>query len=119
MSTGRRLLLVDDETGILELLKMAFHDFVVATAVNVESAIDLLGEGNFDAMITDVRMPGGSGLLLIDHARAVCPGIAIFVMTGHHQAVVSDNRIAQWLFKPFSVRAVRQTVVDELARRAS
>ena len=117
MTPRPRLLLVDDEAEILELLRMAFHDFDVETALNAESATDLLRTKSFDALITDVRMPGGSGLTLIDHATALRPGIAVIVMTGHHQGPASDERVARWVFKPFSVSAFRATVLDVLAGR--
>jgi len=115
MTPRPRLLLVDDEVEILELLTMAFHDFEVETAVNVASAAELLRTKHFDALITDVRMPGGSGLTLIDHATTQHPGMPVFVMTGHHQEPVSDARVAKWLLKPFSVTALRATVLDVLA----
>jgi DNA-binding NtrC family response regulator len=112
-----RLLLVDDEIEILELLTMAFHDFDVETAVNAELATDLLRTKGFDALITDVRMPGGSGLTLIDHAATLHPGMAVIVMTGHHQEPAKDPRVARWLFKPFSVTALRAAVLEALAVR--
>jgi two-component system, NtrC family, response regulator GlrR len=117
MTARLRLLLVDDEVEILELLTMAFHDFDVETAVNAASATELLRTKSFDALITDVRMPGGSGLKLIDQATALHPGIAVFVMTGHHQEPAEDTRVARWLFKPFSVTALRTTVLEVLAGR--
>jgi DNA-binding NtrC family response regulator len=119
VTSRRRLLLVDDEAEILKLLTMAFHDFEVATALNVESAIDLLGTRPFDVIITDIKMPGGSGLTLIDQAASMCPGIAVFVMTGHHQEPAPNARVARWVFKPFSVSALRATVIDVLGQRST
>jgi len=117
MNPRRRLLVVDDEAEILELLKLTFHDFEVETALNADSALDLLRAQRFDALITDVRMPGGSGLTLVDQAATLHPDTAVIVMTGHHQDPATDARIARWLFKPFSVTAMRATVLDVLQGR--
>jgi DNA-binding NtrC family response regulator len=117
MSAHRRLLLVDDEAEILELLTLTFHDFDVETALNVDAALDLLRAKPFDAIITDVRMPGRSGLSLIDHATALCPGVPVMVITGHHQDFAGDTRVARWIPKPFSVSGIRAIVEDVLERR--
>ena len=117
MSSRRRLLLVDDEVEILELLKLTFHDFDVETALNAAAALDLLRANRFDAILTDVRMPGQSGLSLIDRAVALCPTIVVIVMTGHHHDADSDKRVARWILKPFSIAGIRATVQEALDRR--
>ena len=117
MSDRHRLLLVDDEAEILELLRMTFDDFDVETALNADRALDLLRRHRFDAIITDVRMPGRSGLSVIEEAESLCPGIAVIVMTGHHQEQATDTRVARWILKPFSIAGIRATVVDLLDRR--
>lgn len=114
MSARHRLLLVDDEVEILELLRMTFNDYDVETALNADSAIDLLRERRFDAILTDVRMPGRSGLSVIEQADALCPGVAVIVMTGHHQELAKDTRVARWILKPFSIAAIRATVLEVL-----
>jgi len=118
MSSRHRLLCVDDEAEILELLKLTFHDFHVETALNADAALDLLRAHRFDAMLTDVRMPGQSGLSLIDRAVTLCPDIAVIVMTGHHHDAGSDRRVARWILKPFSIIGIRATVQDVLNDRA-
>ena len=114
MSTRHRLLFVDDEAEILELLKLTFHDFDVETALNADAALDLLRTNRFDAILTDVRMPGQSGLTLIDRAIALCPDMAVIVMTGQHHEAASDRRVARWVLKPFSITGIRATVQEVL-----
>lgn len=115
MSSQHRLLLVDDEPEILELLRLAFHDFEVDTALNASSAVELLGSKPFDVILTDIKMPGRSGLTLIDYALALRPGIAVIVMTGHHPEFASDTRVARWILKPFSITGIRATVHEVLS----
>ena len=117
MSDKRRLLLVDDEAEILELLRLTFHDFDVDTALNADSALELLRTRQFDAIITDVKMPGRSGLSLIEHAAALCPDAAVIVITGHHQELASSAPVARWILKPFSIAGIRAAVMGVVGRR--
>jgi DNA-binding NtrC family response regulator len=117
MNLRRRLLVVDDEAEILELLKLTFHDCDVDTALDTGSALEQLKKTTFDAIITDVRMPGGSGLSLIDHAATLCPAAAVIVITGHHQEREPDPRVARWIPKPFSISGIRATVFEVLGAR--
>ncbi|HEX5069229.1 MAG TPA: response regulator [Vicinamibacterales bacterium] len=114
MTGRRRLLVVDDEAEIVELLRLTFEDFEVDTALDADSALARLRVGTFDALITDVRMPGRSGLTLIDHAVELSPGIVVIVITGHHQEFGSDRRVARWIPKPFSISGIRATLLHEL-----
>lgn len=114
MTARRRLLVVDDEAEIVELLRLTFEDFDVETALNADSAIDHLREKQFDAIITDIRMPGRSGLSLIDEAATLSPGASVIVITGHHQLIESDARVARWVHKPFSIAGIRTTVAEVL-----
>jgi len=115
MTERRRLLVVDDEAEIVELLRLTFEDFDVETAMDADSAIDRLRARPVDAIITDIRMPGRSGLSLIDEAASVCPGASVIVITGHHQMLESDTRVARWITKPFSIAGIRQAVTEVLS----
>lgn len=119
MSLNTRMLIVDDEPEILELLTLTFRGFSTETALDSESALELLRARPFDVLVTDVRMPGASGLSLIDHARASSPGILIFVMTGHYQEVPRDiqDKVSRWILKPFTVASLRKSVYEALEAR--
>ena len=66
----RPLLVVDDEAGIREVLseRLALHGFSVETAASGFEALDLVraDPGRFALIISDVRMPNGSGIELLD-----------------------------------------------------
>jgi len=119
MSRNTRILIVDDEREILELLTLAFRNFGTETALDAESAMELLRARPFDVLLTDVRMPGASGLSLIDPARALSPGILIFVMTGHYQEIPREiqDKDARWILKPFNIADVRSSVLEALETR--
>jgi YesN/AraC family two-component response regulator len=114
MSGKPRLLFVDDEVEILELLVLMFRDCESQTALNTESALEILRKEQFDVLVTDIKMPGASGLSLIESAKKMSPDLAIVVITGHYQEMPEDSSamVHQWLLKPFSRETIRAAVMS-------
>ena len=84
--TGREMphiLVVDDEKSIGELLEITFRKegHRVEVAHNVESAKRKLESQIFDIIISDIRMPGGSGVDLLKFAKEIAPGSFFLLMT--------------------------------------
>jgi two-component system response regulator HydG len=109
----RRVLVVDDDHALAETIAEGLSDrgFVAITAGSSAEAAKRLGEEPFDALVTDLRMPGVDGLTLLSVARRVAPGCPVVMMTAYSavdSAVESIRRGAyHYLTKPFKV--------DELA----
>jgi DNA-binding NtrC family response regulator len=116
MSGKPKLLFVDDEPEILELLTLMFRDCESETALNTEAALEILRKKQFDVLVTDIKMPGAGGLSLIDSAKKMCPNLAIIVITGHHQEMPEDTnqKVHQLLLKPFSRETIRAAVTSAL-----
>jgi response regulator RpfG family c-di-GMP phosphodiesterase len=78
------LLIVDDEPSILSALRRALRReaFEVVTADSGAAALRVLGERRVDALLTDHKMPGMSGLELVREVAARHPGIPTFLLTG-------------------------------------
>lgn len=112
---GLRLhvLLVEDDwlvrTTLTEMLQHHGHE--VKEASDGPRALDLLAEGHVDLLITDVTLPGMSGIDLAARARLGHPGLAVIFATGHAHAegVVTDERSGV-LLKPFGSDALRAEV---------
>jgi CheY-like chemotaxis protein len=82
---GRRvLLIVDDEPGILSALQRALRreGYDVVAADSGAAALRVLREQRVDAILTDHKMPGMSGLELIREVAAEWPGIPRLLLTG-------------------------------------
>ena len=77
--------LVDDDASIRWVLEKALRqDGMQPRAFEqAESALAALGRAEPDVLITDVRMPGQSGLKLLETVRSEHPGLPVIVMTAH------------------------------------
>jgi two-component system response regulator AtoC len=124
-----RLLLVDDDEQacrmLAEVLEREGYD--VARALSVEGALGALGaldtDGRrFDAVLTDLRMPGASGLDLVREVRRRDPHALVFVLTAFGDAAAAGEAIRagahDFISKPFDLAALRQAIGQALARRA-
>ena len=103
-----RILLVDDESGILETLKILFkgEGYQVEVASSGKEAIAALDGDRPDLVLTDIRMPGASGLEVLARAREVDPELPVILMTAQaslQSAVRAVNEGAYYyLQKPFA-----------------
>jgi DNA-binding NtrC family response regulator len=81
-----RLLIVDDEPDVLEILsQMAtyfLHHVVVETADSAFAALERIKTTHYDVVLSDLMMPGMSGVDLAGHMRAISPGTPIIIMSG-------------------------------------
>ncbi len=105
-----RILVVDDEPKMRALLAMALsgEGLEAVEAGSAEAALDALGRGDpFAVLITDVRMPGMSGLDLVKKAKAERPGLECIVMTAYADSGtgVEAMRIGalEYVSKPFEM----------------
>ena len=112
--------LVDDDASIRWVMERALKQGGMRARAfeEAESALDALGSATPDVLITDIRMPGKSGLALLDEVRTNHPTLPVIVMTAHSDL---DSAVAayqggafEYLPKPFDI----DTAV-ELVRRAA
>ena len=105
---GVRILVVDDESGILETLKILFkgEGYRVDVASSGKEAITRLDGEQPDLVLTDIRMGGASGLEVLAKAREVDPELPVILMTAQaslQSAVRAVNEGAYYyLQKPFA-----------------
>src|ERR1039457_2379349 len=78
------VLIVDDEKHTREGLRQALADsYDVSVAANADEAFNLMAAQPFDVIVTDLRMPGKSGLKVIDQALALPNRPAVLMMTAY------------------------------------
>lgn len=122
-----RLLIVDDEEIIVDGLYESLSKFMpdsldVYKAYSAKEALKWLGRTRFDIVLTDVRMPGMSGLELSDEIKTYWPNCRIIILTGYsefeyaYKAIQMDN--VRYLLKTEGYSKVKQTVqevIDDIA----
>jgi CheY-like chemotaxis protein len=117
-SESARILVVDDEAHVRELLcEMVCGEGCEAMAASSGAdALALFEAGNFDAVFTDIGMPGMSGWELVRAIRERHADIPLAVITGWGDAVGSGEQTAaqvNWVVsKPFSMQRVADIIQD-------
>jgi len=85
--TSLSVLIVDDDLALLEALPEALRlrmgGVTVETADSAAAALDRIAERDYDAIVTDIKMPGMDGLELLDEIRTRRPDTPTLIITGH------------------------------------
>jgi DNA-binding NtrC family response regulator len=116
------VMVVDDEPGIRTALRANFlrHGWRVETASGVRDAIFKLEDREFDLVVTDIRMPDGTGLEVMRSARRATPGAAIILLTAYGSVpdAVSAMRdgALDYLTKPISFDQLQATAAQVMHR---
>jgi response regulator RpfG family c-di-GMP phosphodiesterase len=111
-----RVLLVDDNASVLRFLASAFssNNCQVTTASTAEQALEQLGDDPFDLVVSDIKMPGLSGLDLLRAVKGKQPSTPVVLITGVpsvSSAVFGLRHGAyDYLPKPFSVAEVKDLI---------
>ncbi|HEX2055556.1 MAG TPA: sigma-54 dependent transcriptional regulator [Nitrospiraceae bacterium] len=118
-----RILVVDDDEGLLHLLRMRLSamGFAVTPCTTGQDALDAANREVFDIAITDLRLRGEDGLNLTEELLRTQPGLPVIILTAHGSipnAVEAMQRGAfGYLTKPFDDRELKATIDKGLAQQ--
>jgi putative nucleotidyltransferase with HDIG domain len=119
-----RILFVDDEPNVLEGLKRTLRSqrdaWQMAFAVGPDAALELLADGPYDVVVTDMRMPGSDGATLLRTVCDRCPAAGRIILSGYTdlEASVRAAPVAhQFLLKPCDPVALRRAIELQIATR--
>ncbi|MGH8200401.1 MAG: sensor histidine kinase [Steroidobacteraceae bacterium] len=107
-----RLLVVDDEPAQVQALCHTLEDegYSVKGFTGAGAALAALQAGAFDIVLTDLTMPGMDGIAFLNAARAIDPGLAGIVMTGHGTIATAveamQSGALDYILKPFDLRVI-------------
>ena len=113
-------LVIDDEPDICELLTLTLSRMDVQTksAADVAAAKTLLGKHNFDICLTDMRLPDGDGLELVEWIQTNAPGLPVAVITAHGNVETAVQALKLGAFdfisKPLDLGNLRNIVESAL-----
>ena len=116
-----KVLVIDDEMGPRESLRMLLKpNYQVHTAGCVDDGIKLLKEKHPDAVITDIRMPGASGIDGLRRIREIDPHVAVIMLTGFGALETAQEALRlganDYISKPFDAREMREVIGRNVER---
>jgi YesN/AraC family two-component response regulator len=113
----KRALFVDDEPKVLEGLKRMLYplrnEWQTVFACNGRDALQLLSESDYDVLVTDIRMPGMSGIELLQEVVEQFPQVVRLVLSGTADRALALRSVAlahQYLIKPCDPAMLRATL---------
>ncbi|MEH6617853.1 MAG: response regulator, partial [Porticoccus sp.] len=116
----KRVLVVDDEPDIRELLSMTLEQMglEVITTSKLTKARKLLDSESFDLCLTDMNMPDGNGLELVDHVQAYHPHLPIAMISAYGNMEIAVEALKKGAFdfisKPLELIRLRNIVQSAL-----
>jgi putative nucleotidyltransferase with HDIG domain len=114
MTDSLRVLVVDDNASLLRFLVSAFgaNGCTVTQAAAAEQALELIGRQPFDLVVSDIKMPGLTGLDLLRAVKGTQPDTPVVLVTGApsvNSAVFGLRHGAyDYLPKPFSIKEIQE-----------
>ena len=124
MEEARTLLVVDDDLAMREMLVSLFEErgFSVDQAASADEALERLGDVEYDLVLSDIKMPGRSGIEMVGEIREMRPATPVVLMTafGSIDSVIESMRAGafDYITKPFEAESVMLTIDRAIERRA-
>ena len=117
------LLVVDDEEGPRQSLRVVFKDdYNVLLAENGNRALELARQNRVDAAVLDIRMSGMSGIELLERLKTIDPSIEVIMLTAYETIETMRQALrfgaCDYLNKPFDLNSMRLAVGSAMERRS-
>ena len=119
---GERILIVDDDPGVLEVMKdhLTFVGYDVTVAADGATALKVLVTMTPDLILLDLAMPGIDGIEVLRRVTAKLPHIPVVVVTAFNDNKVAarafEAAAADYVMKPFDLNTVERVVRAQIAR---
>jgi DNA-binding NtrC family response regulator len=109
------ILIVDDDAAVRDLLYDLFSDeHLCHAASTAEQALDFIREQSYDMVLTDISMPGLSGLELLGMLHQAQPDTPVIVISGIGDRAHAEGLIRlgafDYILKPFRLETVEESV---------
>lgn len=118
---AEKILIVDDEPDMLKLLSMILREktpYEITTTNNPVEAVELAKKGDFDLVITDLKMPGLDGLQLLEEIKKRDQDIPVIIITAYGTIDAATEAIEKggfdFITKPFKKEQILFTIEKAL-----
>ncbi|HTI14633.1 MAG TPA: hybrid sensor histidine kinase/response regulator [Dictyobacter sp.] len=127
--TNSPILIVDDDPALLQALPrvvdLRMHDVQVTTTDSATHALELITHNDYDAIVSDVKMPGMDGIELLKHVHDIRPDTPVLLITGHgdHDLAIQALRggAYDYILKPIErdvfIAALQRAIQTRQLRR--
>ncbi len=119
---SRSILIVDDEAIIRDLCSKALKGYTVLQAGNGRDALEIFARGGIDVVLTDVMMPGMTGIELLRQLKEMDPTLVVIVMTGFAEKEIILNALKadadDFISKPLNLLQLKTAVDKALDKKA-
>jgi len=117
----RTLLIVDDEEGPRQSLRIVFKDdYNILLAETGNKAVDLVKHHSVDAAVLDIRMSGMSGVELLGKLKEIDPAIEVIMLTAYETIETARQALrlgaCDYLTKPFDISTMRAAIANAMER---
>jgi putative two-component system response regulator len=118
-----RVLVVDDDDALRDVVRrfLELSGYSVVAVPSGLTALDVLSQQAFTAMVCDIRMPGLSGLDVVPRALALSPDLTIVMLTASADAETATQALlagaSNYLVKPFDLPALQSALVRAIDQR--
>jgi len=123
-NSGICVLIIDDNVGSLELLESALAqpEVEILTASDPDQGLDLVASRHPQIVLTDLLMPGKSGLEVLTRIMEIDPSTDVILMTAHYSTETAVEAIkkgaSDYLNKPISIASIRQKLAKLIEANA-
>lgn len=119
------ILIVDDERSMRDFLKILLNKegYQVETAPNGKEALTLLGNHNFDLVISDIKMDGMDGLELLSNIKELFPALPVVMITAFASpgdaVFAMKNGAFDYISKPFNVEEIKSVIISATSKTSA
>jgi len=117
--SGERILVVEDEEGMREFLRILLtkEGYEVVAFGEGAGALERFKEENFHAVITDIKMPGMSGMEVLKSIKQIDPSVPVIIMTGHGSMETAVEAVNNDAFA-YILKQARNDEIKQLVKKA-
>jgi len=114
-----KLLFVDDEESVLDILVNIFNDsdFEVFVTTSIEEGLELIKNKDIAVVMSDQQMPLMNGSEFLEKVKVISPDSIRIVLSGHYSdtdiiEAINNGGVFRFLTKPFDVEKLHETIND-------
>ena len=123
MQEPARILVVEDEVGSRLTLCGILEDagYEVTGVEKGTEALEVIKDGNFNVIITDIKLPDVGGMSVLELAKEINPDVAVVIMTGYASVETAVNAVNEgayaYFVKPINMDEMKTAIVNALRQQ--